>query len=322
MNDVYRYYYISFFFKLTLTKKLKYNNYGYHITNHSTYNIIKMSDAGNRLMNDGEKIYKGFAFFESREDIRSRAREKFLSAATQYKVNGLWYEAGKAYVRSSEVSIKNKSDIDLANDLREAGNCYKKANMEFKEYYEKAIEVYEKLGKTKEVADLCVQIGDNDRAIKHYRNIGFETVANEISLKLIEAKVETMNFFQAANDYENYASKCLDSRLQRGSARKYFFLSLLCHMASISKTDMMESTERLKETFEKYKELDTQFNEFTREYMFIDESIIALENEDLDKFESACFEYDEICPIDKQRKILLDKCREIFSKENDEEDCR
>jgi alpha-soluble NSF attachment protein len=288
-----------------------------------------MADAGNKLMNDGEKIYKEIAFFSSREDIRSRAREKFLCAATQYKANGIWYEAGKAYVRSSEVSFKNKSDLDLASDLRDAGNCYKKANMEFKEYYEKAIEVYEKLGRTKEVADLCVQIGDNDRAIKYYKNIGYETIANEITLKLTEAKVENNDFFQAANDYEKIANWCLDSRLQRGSARKYFFLSLLCHMATILKTDIIESTERLKEMFEKYKELDTQFNEYTREYMLIDESIIALENDDLDKFELACFEYDEICPIDKQKKILLNKFKDIFSKkqneeneENDDEDCR
>jgi hypothetical protein len=164
---------------------------------------------------------------------------------------------------------------------------------------------------------------DNDRAIRCYRNAGCDTLANEIYLKQINKKVDNSEFLQAANDYENYANLLLDIHLLRPSVHKYLFLSLLCHMASISKTNIIESTESLKEKFKKYKEIDPQFNEFTREHILIEQAIISLEEDNLDNFESACSKYAEVCSIDKQKKFLFNKCKEVFSVYcNDDEDCR
>ncbi|ATZ80546.1 soluble N-ethylmaleimide-sensitive factor (NSF) attachment protein [Bodo saltans virus] len=281
---------------------------------------------GDKLLKEGEKICNDFSLstlFVSKSDIRMDAREKFLCAATHYKANGLWSNAGLAYVKAVEMSEKNKCNTDIADDLINAGKCFKKANCDYKEYYEKALSIYQKMGKNDKVVELYVEIGNIDKAIKMYEGIGYKTSLTELVLKKIEKMVEESEFHEANFEYEKYAKLCLDDRLLRGMSRKYFFLALLCKIANIHSDNILESISTVKEDFEIYQDLDTQFNVYTREHMLINDIIISFEENDIDKFEFAYNDYCDICAIDNQKKFLLSKCKEILTQSsNGEQDIK
>lgn len=274
----------------------------------------------NRLMEEGEKQLTKFAPFTSGEEKREKARERFLKAATQYKASSNFLAAAMAYKRSADMSEKSKIEIDVADDLMNAGQMYMKAGSAdmASELLGRVVDIYDKSGKYSLASKVCVQLGELggsqsdqwfERAITYLRNEGSRVTANDIVIKMINKSVNDGEYEKARQGYERIANEYLEENLTRAAARKYFFMSLLCQVAMLSKTNLMEQLECLRGKFEEFQERDPQLNAYTREHMLIAAIIDAMENDDVDSYTEAVCDYDNICPMDgpKQKMLMLGK---------------
>jgi len=264
---------------------------------------------------EAEKKLTKFSLFTSKEEIREKSRDKLLQAATLFKTCENWAAAGKAYRRAAELSTQNKSEIDFAEDMLNAGSMLRKAgDPTFEDALATVVDLYDKNGKYGQASKVCQTLaeakGPNSenwfrRAIQYLRNEGSRMTANELVAKMVAQQVEAGNYDLARKEYERLGREYLDEHLTRGSAKKYLFLALLCKIATITSTNLLEGIEALQDQFREYQDLDPQFTELTREHMLVRQIIEALENEDEEQYTDAYMEYDSIVPLDLMKKKLL-----------------
>lgn len=274
-----------------------------------------MSSQANALVEEAEKKLTKFSLFTSKEEVREKAREKFLQAATLYKTEENWAGAAKAYRRCADLSLQNKNEIEYAEDLLNVGTMLRKAkDPSFEEAMATVVDLYDKNGKSGQASKVCQTIAEAGgpdaerwfrRAITYLRNEGSRITANELVAKMVAQQVEQGNFDLARKEYERLGREYLDEHLTRGSAKKYLFLALLCRVATVSAANLMEDVEALRAQFQEYQDLDPQFTELTREHMLIAAVITALDSEDEEAYTDAYMEYDSIIPLDLMKKKML-----------------
>lgn len=282
-----------------------------------------MDSKADQLMEEGEKKLKGFALFSSKEDKAEKAREKFVQAATQYKAAGSWSRAANAYLRASDMATATKSEVDFISDTEEAAKMFKKANdPQANVLFERIVDLFDKNQKYSQAAKYCTTIAEMssgkdaiawmDRAARYYRNDGSRVTANDVTQKMGDVLVKNGDYDEAAQIFEKQAKDALDDRLSRGGARKLFFMALLCHFANLNAANVVDGIELIRERFHEFQELDTQFNEHTREHMLVTELIDALEAQDIEKFEDAVTDYDGICPLDEKKQKMLLRAKQVL----------
>lgn len=93
-----------------------------------------MSSAGDALRLRAEKKSlpsTGFSsFFGSSSSKWEEARDLFVSAANQYKIDKLFKESGDCFCKAAEMAMKADEKDDAANDFWAASKAYKKGNPE------------------------------------------------------------------------------------------------------------------------------------------------------------------------------------------------
>lgn len=283
-----------------------------------------MEEKGDLLMAEGEKGLKKFSLFSSGDDKTDKAHEKFLQAATQYKASGNFTKVAKAYCRAADMSQKNKNEGEMCIEMEEAGKAYVKAG-DIKDaiaHFRQVVDIYDKNQKLVMAAKVCTALGDItqgaeamqwlQRAVKYYKAQGSKVTANEIVEKMGDVKARGGDYAGAREVYDELGREALDDRVARGNARKLFFSALLAQIASMTSATLMEDVGVLQERFEDYQELDTQFNENTREHMLIAAIIEAIQNEDPDAYEREVQEYDSIVPLDPTREKMVLKGKQVL----------
>lgn len=289
-----------------------------------------MEEKGDALVMEGEKILKKFSLFSSNDDKVDKAHEKFQQAATQYKAAGNFAKAAGAYHRAAEMSQKSKNEGEMCIEMEEAAKAYVKAGdiNSAVSHYKQVVDIYDKGQKHVNAAKACVALGEitqgNEamqwlqRAVKYYKTQGSKVTATEIVEKMANVKANGGDYAGAREIYDELARDALDDRVSRGNARKLFFSSLLAQIACMTNATLMEDVGVLQERFEEYQELDTQFNQNTREHMLISALIDAMQAEDPDAYEEAVQEYDSIVPLDPVRQKMLLKGKQVLrSRVND-----
>jgi alpha-soluble NSF attachment protein len=284
-----------------------------------------MGDAAkaDSLMEEGEKQLTKFAPFTSSDEKRDKAREKFLQAATQYKAVTNWLRAAAAYQRASDMSSKSKSESDFVSDCEDAAKCFRKAkDRRSTELFEKVVDMYAQQQRYSQAAKYCLTIAEDSegqealswmqKAVRYHRSDNSKVTANEVVVKMADTYLKIGDYDEARKIFDKQARDALDDRLSRGGARKLFFNALLCQLAQLTPTNMSESLGSLVERFEEYQELDNQFNEHTREHIFIADIIKAIEAQDIEAFETAVSEYDEIVPLDEKKMKLVLKAKQAL----------
>ncbi|KAH9578617.1 hypothetical protein LSM04_000835 [Trypanosoma melophagium] len=276
-----------------------------------------MASKGDQLMEEGEKSLKKFSLFSFGEDKSERAREKFLQAATQFKSISDFAKAANAYKRAADMSEKSKNEMDMIIDLEEAARCYVKAKdtPTAARMYSRVVDYYDKNQQPHRAGKVCMSLSEItpvpeamgwlERASKYYESQGSKVTASEVTLKMADVKARSGDYEGAREIYDRLARAALDDRVSRGGARKLFFTALLAQLASFKSDSIMEDLEVLRDRFEEYQDLDTQFNELTREHMLIKAVIEAIEDESVENMEAAVMEYDNICPLDELRESML-----------------
>ena len=212
--------------------------------------------------------------------------------------------------------------MDESGDMFDAGRALQKIkDPRSEELFSKCVEIFDKNGKYSQAAKTCVAIADEggenalewyQRAMKYYKSEGSRATAQELNLKVANMYIKKGELGEAKQIFDRAGREALDDRLTRGSARKYFFMSLLCYIGMLSPTNVAEGTAALQERFEEYQELDTQFTGHTREHMLIAQIIAALEESSIDAYSEAMDEYDTICPLDETKTKLLLRGKQVL----------
>ncbi|CCW60355.1 unnamed protein product [Phytomonas sp. EM1] len=276
-----------------------------------------MEQKGDALMADGEKaLKKHFFFFKS--DKTDSAHDKFIQASTQYKAAGAFLKAATALKRAADISAKNGDERGMAFELEESAKMFIKANETNSavELYKRVFEMHDKKQSFINAAKVCTAIGEItggdeammwlERAAKYYRSQGSKVMCSEVLLKMADSKALFGDYEGARHIYEEQALEALDDRASRCNARYLFFNALLAQIACMSESSLMDDVEVLQEQFDKFQELETQFNALTRQHMLITDIIKAIQSENLDAYEDAIREYDNISPLNGvQKKMLL-----------------
>lgn len=284
-----------------------------------------MTDAkADQLMDEGEKRLTKFAPFTSEDEKCEKARDKFLQAATQYKAGGSFLRAAAAYQRASDMSTRTKCESDFISDCEEAAKMFRKANdSRSTDLFMRVVDMFDKNQKYSQAAKYCVQIAEAatvpreaadwmNKAARYYRMDRSTVTANECILKLAEMQLKAGDYDEARSIFDKLAREALDDRLARGGARKLFFNALLCHFAMITGANLSEAISEIQERFSEYTELDTQFNEHTREHMLIAALIEAMEEPSVEKFDDAVADYDGVCPLDPAKMKMLLRAKQVI----------
>eukprot|EP00658_Telonema_sp_P-2_P061584 TRINITY_DN50273_c0_g1_i1.p1 TRINITY_DN50273_c0_g1~~TRINITY_DN50273_c0_g1_i1.p1 ORF type:complete len:232 (+),score=74.02 TRINITY_DN50273_c0_g1_i1:267-962(+) len=224
-----------------------------------------------------------------------------------------------------------KSEIDYIQDCQDAaGMLQKSGDRRAVEMFTRVIDLYDKQGKYTNAAKLCVSMADDEhtksedkihiyqKAIKYYKTSNSRASVAELTQKIAEVNISNNDYTSARDTFQKLGEEALDDRLTRGMARKFFFMALLCDLASINGHSMSEGIDLLKERFENFQDLDNQFTEHTREFMLIRDIINAMEEGSIEAFEDGVTEYDNICPLDSVKtKMLLRGKQLLRNREND-----
>lgn len=268
------------------------------------------------LIAEAEKKLAKFALFTSNEEKFEKARDRFLQAATMYKASSAWDKAANAYMRASDMSSKNKQEMDYADDRYNAALMYQKIpDSRALGLLQEVVDIYDKNGKFANAAKICVAIAEQpgtedsvewfEKAMRYYKNEGSKVVATDIVLRIAQFYINKGDYGSAESIYDRTAKEYLDDRNSRGGARKVFFNALLCKIADLTASNLTEGTSALRDKFQEYQELDTQFTEHTREHMLILAICDALEAGDVDAYSEAVADYDNICPLDDVKTKML-----------------
>eukprot|EP00388_Colpodella_angusta_P033887 GDKK01030804.1.p1 GENE.GDKK01030804.1~~GDKK01030804.1.p1 ORF type:complete len:292 (-),score=62.40 GDKK01030804.1:144-1019(-) len=289
-----------------------------------------MNDKGTKIMEDAEKDLKGFGWFGiGKEEKYEKAREKFLQAATFFKADGAFGKAAAAYERCAEMSEKCKSEIDYVEDTKNSALMLRKAkDPKATEVLMRVVEMKDKAGKYREAAKLLETAAEEPempaaesielltRAAKYYKSENSKASAAELNEKIAQMLCKGSKYGEARRAFEKLAMDALDDRLTRGLARKNFFMALLCELADIPAHSMDTSVEALRERFESYQDQDPQFDQHTREHMLMAGILDAMESQDIEAYQAAVDDYDNIIPLDDRKARMLLRGKHLLKTED------
>jgi alpha-soluble NSF attachment protein len=104
----------------------------------------------------------------------------------------------------------------------------------------------------------------------------------------------------------------LDSNLLKFNAKGYFLQALLCSLANNDAVGAEQALQR-------YEGVDYTFGE-SREGKFAKELIESVQNQDVEAFGTACFEYDRISKLDPWKTSILVKVKKTIDDEGGDGD--
>jgi len=152
-----------------------------------------------------------------------------------------------------------------------------------------------------------VQLGDQDRALKWYRQTaewyesdGADALANKYFLKAAELAALVggeLGYAEASQNFEKVAKSSLDHNLMKWSVKDYFLKAGICYLAA---GDQVQTRKKLDE----FKDLDNSFGQ-TREYMLLTDLAQCVEDGDQDAFSDKLFQFDSLSKLDKWKTTLL-----------------
>ncbi|RNF10965.1 putative SNAP protein [Trypanosoma rangeli] len=281
-----------------------------------------MESKADQLVKEADKSLKGFSLAKYfRGDRYESARDKFKQAATHYKACNNYTKAAKAYERAADMSRAYKDEVDETTDLEDAAMCYVKTNDKktAAALYTLVLGQYEKNQMHIKAAKICVSLSEItegtapitwlEKAAVYYQMQGSRASADGLRQKVAETKARLGDYKGARELYEQLARDTLNDAVLRSAARKLFFMALLTQLATFTGESIMEDVTELRERFDEYQELDTQFDHLTREHMLVSAIIEAIQEESVEKMDAAIMDYDKICVLDELKEKMLTRAK-------------
>jgi len=251
------------------------------------------------------------------------AAELYCQAAAQYKIAKNWKKAGIAYTNAAGMSEKAKDSFGVAENFKNAAMAYLKvdsaeASKLFELTANMMIEQNRMSGAAKlfvKAGEICVEKQDLIGAIKMYQSAADCYEAEDMSASQNQMLILIAQFSGLVEDYEKaiqlfekVAERSLDHALLKWGVKEHYFKAMLCWMAwSASNLDQLEHAEI---AFLRYKE-NYPALEGTRECKLVSESLLALNEGDLDKLQDAIIEFDSIYKLDDWKATMMIRTKKI-----------
>lgn len=291
-----------------------------------------MSAQGDKYMKKGDDTLNSWNIFKSNNTKCEEARDYYEKAAVQYKSNSVFDKAGEAYERIGAMVLKIPSelkDMDYARAMEDAGKMYVNAqNAEkAKAMFVEAAEAYSRTGKRgaagafEAAADACTDRNEKKelllRAYGSHREKGSKVSATSILTKVAFCDVQGYAFQSAMDLFDQLGREALEDSLTRVSAFRVLFLALLANLAqlgghqqpplSVSPAEVLES---LRQRFQLYQQLDTNFTKNCREHMLITELLQAIDTCSVEAYDAAVKSFRRVCPLEAPQQLMLKEGRE------------
>lgn len=286
-----------------------------------------------------------FSMFVSSTKKYEEAAEAYNRAGNFYKLANDFQKAGAAYKRASEnFAQAGDCKTEVVNATVEAATCYKKANdiVRSIKLFEKAIEHYNDNGRLgmsaryqKEIAEMYEADNNYPLAVEKYKQAAElfnhdnkRSNANQCLQKaatFLSESGDSAQMTEAAQIFESIAKESLTSRLGAFSAKGYFFQSLLIYLAlgdPIKVNNKVEQYSGEDHTFATSRECDfivklskvryrfrlllcSHWRASYLQYISVN-FVQAVEEYNVEDYETACANFDRITPLDPWKiKLLL-----------------
>ncbi len=233
---------------------------------------------------------------------------------------------GEMHKRVAELQMELNDKFSAAASYQAAFQAYKKDDGSVKvavECLNQAIELHINNGRFSQAAKFHKEAGElyeselnYPKAIEHYQAAGDyykgedqTSSGNQCLLRVAVLSAELEDYKRAIEVYEAVASSSLDVALLKWSVKDYFFQAGLCHLA---KNDIVSA----KRAIEKYQDQDVSFSD-TRECGLLKELCEAVDEQDVERFTNAIFEYDQISKLDKWKTTILLRIKNVLKEDGD-----
>lgn len=251
--------------------------------------------------------------------------ENFVKAGAQYRLDKLYHQAGEAYMRAGDCAVKLKNQADAATSYTDAANCFKKVDMtKAGQMLKLAIDIQidnNRLGSAarleKEFAEALETDGATEEAIKHYNKAYDYFIAEEQPQAAMACKVKVAKIYGELDKFD----KCIELYQDIGStyaggplrhqAKEFFVRALLCRLALVTNENRSEKCSEAAEAFESYLLTDVNLKH-TRESEFCEKVIQAVDDSDVEKFEEAVQELNEMKLLDEWKTHVLYVIKQNF----------
>jgi len=203
-----------------------------------------------------EKELKRWGMFAGQSKYENAA-EFYKKAGSEYKKNKDWDAAGAMFVKAAETFEKcgDSCDIDARTCWKDAGQCFKKSNLDdAAECYHKAAAYMQASNTFNRAAKLFDELASEyqkenevEKAIKYY-NLAIENFeaaddtnsANRKYLEIANMEAARGNYEVAREYYETNARAARDNQLLRWGAKGHLFKASLCTLCISAQNDTFE----------------------------------------------------------------------------------
>lgn len=254
-----------------------------------------------------------FGFGGSSSSKLEEARELYISAANQFKVEKSWKDSGDAFCKAAECSLKLGEKDDAGNDFWSAAKSYNKCNPELGiASLRRTVEILVERGRFRQAADRQKDIGkmfQQDagdlqgaldaflQAAEWYAQEDAHATANGCYKDVADLAAQLEQYPVAIENFELVAQNSLSSALTRYSVKEYLFKAGLCHLC----TGDVVGTKR---ALERYAEMDPSFVQ-SREYKFLLAIVDAYEAGNQEEFTNQVAEFDAMMKLDSWKTAIL-----------------
>ncbi|MBW0464955.1 hypothetical protein O181_004670 [Austropuccinia psidii MF-1] len=264
-----------------------------------------------RKLNSSSSSFFGFGGSSSSK--LEEARDLYVAAANQFKVEKKWKESGDAFCKAAECSLKLGEKDDAGNDFWSAAKSYNKCNPELGiACLRRTVEILVEKGRFRQAADRQKDIGrvfQQDagdlqgaldafqQAAEWYAQEDAHATANACYKDAADIAAQLEQYSLAITNFELVAQNSLSNALTRYGVKEYLFKAGLCHLCA---GDLVST----KRAMEKYAELDPSFVQ-QREYKFLLAIIDAVEAGNQEDFTNHVAEFDSMMKLDSWKTAIL-----------------
>lgn len=285
--------------------------------------MTSLENKANQLIAEAEKKLTPFSFFNiffNKSSKYEQAGECYQRAANLLKVSKNWPKSASCFVKCADIHLEINNQYDAALNYVNAATCYRKCNSQAAiECLGKAIEVFTDMGRFvmaakhhKTIAEIYeLQLVDIKNAVAHYEQASdyFKSEDNNASSELCLLKVAHYcsifeDYQKAIEIYQQIALAHIGGSLLKYNVQIFLFKAALCHLCA----DILSG----KQVIQKYVELFPMFED-SNECKFLVEIVDLVEEDDLNGYMAAKFEFISKFRCDELVQTLLMRLEKILS---------
>ncbi|ORZ02897.1 soluble NSF attachment protein [Syncephalastrum racemosum] len=276
------------------------------------------------LIAQAQKKLKSWSFIGPSNKYEDAA-ELYEKAGNMFKLAQQWTNAGDAFKEAAKLFQRaGGANFDGSRAYENAAKCYKRNDphaavaslreaitldheggnfRQAARHFQEVAELYEN-----ELNDSKGAYDAYEKAADLFSADDSPAMANKCFLKVAEIAADLEMYEVAIEKFERVASAAVDDNLLKWSLKEYFFKAALCHMCT-------EDTVRSRQALSSYCGMDMSF-ESTREYQMLKGVLDAIDNDDVDQFTQAVYDYDKLTRLDSWKTSILLKIKKSMDQDD------